>query len=84
MMMTRAEEFAASVAANIRAERARIGIGQEVLAQRMRKLGFDAWIRQTVGSVEQGKRRVTVDELLGLAECLGCHMISLIGTPYAR
>ena len=36
----------------------------------MRALGFKGWRRQTVASVEKGKRRVTVEEALGLAMAL--------------
>lgn len=54
------------LASNIRAERGRAGISQQELARRMRVLGFDAWLHQTVGNVERGKRRVTAEEMLGL------------------
>jgi hypothetical protein len=36
----------------------------------MRALGYEAWLYQTVGNVEKGKRRVTAEEVLGLAEAL--------------
>lgn len=58
------------LARNIRAARSRIGIGQENVAVRMRALGYEAWIRQTVGSTERGRRRPTAEEILGLAICL--------------
>ena len=59
------------LARNIRAARSRIGIGQEDLAVRMRALGYQAWIRQTVGATERARRRPTAEEVLGLAACLG-------------
>jgi hypothetical protein len=36
----------------------------------MRALGYTAWLYQTVGNVEKGKRRVTAEEVLGLGEAL--------------
>lgn len=42
------------------------GWRQELVAERMNFLGHP-WTRQTVGEVEQGRRNVTVDELLSLA-----------------
>lgn len=59
------------IAANIRAERARAGIGQADVVERMRNLGYTNWHRQTMGKVEQGERRVLAEEILGLAVCLG-------------
>jgi transcriptional regulator with XRE-family HTH domain len=58
------------LARNIRAARSRVDIGQENLAARMRALGFSAWIRQTVGSTERGRRRPTAAEIAGLAFAL--------------
>jgi hypothetical protein len=40
--------------------------GQD-LAARMQRLGYGAWLYQTVGNVERGKRRVTAEEVLALA-----------------
>ncbi len=36
----------------------------------MRCLGYLAWLRQTVANVEKGRRRVTAEEVLGLALAL--------------
>ena len=47
------------LARNIRAARSRIGIGQENIAVRMRALGYEAWIRQTVSS--HGARTAPAD-----------------------
>lgn len=58
------------LARNIRAARSRVDIGQENLAARMRFLGFSAWIRQTVGATERGRRRPTAEEIVGLAIAL--------------
>jgi transcriptional regulator with XRE-family HTH domain len=58
------------LARNIRSARSRVDIGQENLAARMRALGFGAWIRQTVGSTERGRRRPTAAEVAGLAFAL--------------
>jgi transcriptional regulator with XRE-family HTH domain len=58
------------LASNIRAARSRVDIGQENLAARMRALGYSAWIRQTVGATERGRRRPTAEEIAGLALAL--------------
>src|ERR1700678_72410 len=58
------------LARNIRAARSRTDVSQQILAARMRSLGFSAWLHQTVGNVEKGKRRVTAEEILGLAFAL--------------
>jgi transcriptional regulator with XRE-family HTH domain len=43
---------------------------QQQVATGMTQLGFD-WVRQTVGQIETGDRRVTAAELIGLALVLG-------------
>jgi hypothetical protein len=59
------------LARNIRSARARLGpLGQESLARRMRALGYSSWLRQTVSSTEKGKRRVSAEEIFGLALAL--------------
>jgi transcriptional regulator with XRE-family HTH domain len=55
------------LARNIRSARARLGIDQEPAAERMRTLGYGTWVRQTIGEIEKGRRRVTADEILGLS-----------------
>jgi transcriptional regulator with XRE-family HTH domain len=62
--------FGDVLARNIRATRSRMDLTQDALAVRMRALGFSAWLRQTVPSVEKGRRRVTAVEVLGLALAL--------------
>lgn len=69
-MMPSPTPYADVLAGNIRAERSRLGINQEALATRMRALGYSAWLRQTVANVEKTRRRVTAEEVLGLALAL--------------
>ena len=70
--------YADVLAKNIRAARARRGIEQEPLAARMRALGFSAWRRQTVAGVEKNTRRLTAEEVLGLALALETSFIRLL------
>jgi 8-oxo-dGTP diphosphatase len=62
--------YAKLLAANIRATRVRRNLSQATVYGRMQALGFTAWHRQTISSVERGDRRVTADELIGLALAL--------------
>jgi transcriptional regulator with XRE-family HTH domain len=55
-----------AVARNVAAERARQKMEQKKLAEGMSVLGH-AWTQRTVAEVEQERRRVSFDELLGLA-----------------
>ena len=55
------------LARNIRAARSRADLSQQDLAARMQRLGYTAWLYQTVGNVERGKRRVTAEEVFALA-----------------
>lgn len=71
--------YGAVLASNVRAARTRAGLTQEVLADRMRLLGFTAWLYQTVGNVEKVKRRLTAEEILGLALALETTMPALMG-----
>jgi transcriptional regulator with XRE-family HTH domain len=57
------------LARNIAAARVRLGLDQKDLAERMRAVGWK-WVRQTVGEVENGRRRLSADEVLGLGACL--------------
>jgi 8-oxo-dGTP diphosphatase len=66
------------LARNVRSLRARIYLDQEPLAARMRSLGFTAWRRQTVARIEQGQRRLTADEIPGLALALETTMATLM------
>lgn len=59
-----------ALAANLRAYRLLRQLTQDGLAARMTHLGH-GWGRSTVSAVESRTRNVTVDELCGLALCLG-------------
>jgi transcriptional regulator with XRE-family HTH domain len=63
---------------NVKAARARRGIEQETLAARMRALGFLVWVRQTVARIESGKRRLTAEEVFGLAIALEVSVMHLM------
>jgi transcriptional regulator with XRE-family HTH domain len=63
---------------NIRAWRARQKLDQADVVERMRNLGFKNWHRQTLSRIEQGERRVTVEELLGLSYALDVTMPRLL------
>jgi 8-oxo-dGTP pyrophosphatase MutT (NUDIX family) len=71
------------VARNVRVARAAVTpkLSQADLAERMRALGFGEWRRQTAGNTESGKRRVTAEELLGLALALDTTMARLTSSP---
>lgn len=70
--------YADVLAMNLRAARARRGLDQEPLAARMRALGYSAWRRQTVANVEKGARRLTAEEMLGLAVALETSLVGLL------
>ena len=66
------------LAANIRAERGRAHLTQTATARNMRGLGFEDWHQQTLGSIEACKRRVTAEEILGLANVFGIDAAALM------
>lgn len=66
------------LARNVKNARVAAGLGQDLLAARMRSLGFSEWRYQTVGNVERGKRRLVVEEMLGLALALETTLQHLI------
>lgn len=70
--------YAEVLARNVRAARSRADIGQESLAARMRALGHKAWIRQTVGSTERGRRRPAAEEILALSLALETSIAALM------
>ena len=76
------DEYDEQLAANLRAERARKHLGQEAVAERMRGLGFTNWKRQTLGSVENGSRRLLACEIFGLATVLGASIQTLMQTSF--
>jgi transcriptional regulator with XRE-family HTH domain len=69
------------LAGNIAAARARRKLQQSNLAARMTALGYK-WVRQTVGEIENGNRRVTAAELYGLAIALEIP-VTLLVVPWA-
>jgi transcriptional regulator with XRE-family HTH domain len=66
------------LARNVRTARTRRELNQETLAARMKALGYDEWIRQTVSNVEKGKRRLTAEEVFGLSVALEVSVTSLM------
>lgn len=68
----------AAVCRNLRAARAAAQLKQDDVAERMRELGFAAWRHSTVSLTERGQRRITVDELLGLAVAFEVSVQSLL------
>src|SRR5262245_34322271 len=55
------------LARNLRAYRAAANLSQAQISRRMQALGFMSWQRSTMSLVEQGKRKLTAAELVGLA-----------------
>jgi hypothetical protein len=47
------------------------------VAARMRELGYK-WVRQTVGDVVNGRRRLLAEEVFGLAYCLETSISALL------
>ena len=76
-MSTELPPYGEFISRNIAAWRAMRRLKQSELAARMSALGF-SWHQQTVGAVERGERRVTAEELLGLAEALRTTLAELI------
>jgi len=81
MRSLRPVPYGSLLASNLRAARAAANLSQSDLGERMRALGFSAWLRSTVSLAEQGKRRVTAEELLGLALATGTSMVRLAAPP---
>jgi len=65
------------LARNIAAERNRRDLQQQDLADRMRDLGWK-WVRQTVGEVENNRRRLTAEEVLALSIALETSIPALL------
>jgi hypothetical protein len=69
------------LADNIRSARVqRRDFEQQDLADRMRELGYK-WVRQTVGEAENGRRRLTGDEIFALALALNTTVQRLMTPP---
>lgn len=62
--------YADVIVRNVRAERARRGLEQRDLVERMRALGLANWHRQTLSRVERGERRLLAEEVMALAIAL--------------
>jgi transcriptional regulator with XRE-family HTH domain len=66
------------LARNVAALRTRERLNQELVAERMRALGYSSWLRQTVANVESGKRRLTGGEIHALAWVLETSVAALM------
>jgi transcriptional regulator with XRE-family HTH domain len=66
------------LARNVAALRSRARLNQDLVAARMRALGYTSWLRQTVANVENGKRRLTGGEIHALAHVLGTTIRALM------
>lgn len=74
--------YSSLLARNLRAARAAANLSQNDVGERMRKLGFTAWMRSTVSLAEQGKRRVTAEEVFALSYVLETTIIRLVIGPF--
>lgn len=68
------------LAGNVAAQRARLRLRQGDLAARMRALGWHWWV-QTISELEQGRRTIRADEILGLALALQTTVPALLALP---
>jgi transcriptional regulator with XRE-family HTH domain len=69
------------LARNLRAARAAANLSQTDVGERMGNLGFTAWMRSTVSLAEQGKRRVTAEEVFALSYVLETTILRLVIGP---
>jgi transcriptional regulator with XRE-family HTH domain len=76
-MVSDAMPYADAVARNVTAARARQRLSQEQVAEAMRDLGF-GWVRQTVTEAEKNRRRISIEELLGLSIALKTELTMLV------
>lgn len=76
--MEHAGAFSVIVGRSVRSARTARDLSQEQVAERMRALGFTGWLRQTVGQVERGRRRLIVDEVLALSFAVETTVAELI------
>jgi len=65
------------VAGNITAARARRKLSQREVAERMEVFGF-GWRQQIVAAAENGRRKISIEEMLGLALALETSFVSLL------
>jgi transcriptional regulator with XRE-family HTH domain len=86
--MAATNQYRTILGRNISGERGRLQLRQTAVAERMSNLGFGDWRQQTVANIEKGKRRLTVEELLGLAEALETTLARLLaatdGFPFVE
>lgn len=80
-MENQAPSYRQVLSDNIAAERGRRHLTQTALARLMAGCGFTTWARQTVTDIERGGRRVTVEEMLGLAVVLRVPVGRLLYPP---
>ena len=62
----------ATIAANVKNRRLRLGLSQEELAD---KCGYH---RTYIGSIERGERNITVSTIEAVSEALGCEPAELL------
>lgn len=70
--------LAGIVADNLKRLREEANWAQSEVADAMTRLGFESWVRLTVTDVERANRRLSLEELLGLAVLFGVPMLQLL------
>lgn len=75
------ESYADTIRYALRRERLSRHVKPAQLGRRMAALGYP-WHPQTVHNVEAGRRRITAEEVLGLALSLECPMSALMGPAH--
>jgi len=74
----RTPELDRLVGRNLRGIRDEAGLSQAEVAEGMAAGGFPVWTKQTVADVERGARKVSLDELAGLADVTECKLERLL------
>jgi len=75
---SRSPELDRLVGRNLRGIRDEAGLSQADVAEGMAAGGFPLWTKQTVADVERGTRKVSLDELAGLADVTECKLERLL------
>jgi len=75
---SRTPELDRLVGRNLRGIRDEAGLSQAEVAEGMAAAGFGVWGKQTVADVERGTRKVSLDELAGLADVTECQLERLL------
>jgi transcriptional regulator with XRE-family HTH domain len=70
--------FGEVVARSVKLLRERATITQQQLAVYMERLGFVSWKRITVAEVESGKRKLSIEEMVGLAALFDAPVASVL------